>query len=258
MRHHGQLARVVQVEPARVRLARLLPGYRGPWPDLQVSEEDRSGRRGFFRMGAKKLRDNVIDAVKAFEHTTAAAADSVTRPRATPATPPQFWRDRVRSEATDVPRRVIRPPGALPEAAFLQTCEKCRKCLEACPHAVISLAGPQYGRVLEVTPMITLSAHACQMCPELPCSNACPIGALKPVPLVELRMGTARAKPSLCLNTIGQRCEACFEACPRVGAAAIVPGDDGVPVVSPESCTGCGQCVVACRAFPKALEVEPV
>ena len=34
---------------------------------------------------------------------------------------------------SQVPRTVLRPPGALSEAAFLDTCFRCGNCVEACP-----------------------------------------------------------------------------------------------------------------------------
>lgn len=148
----------------------------------------------------------------------------------------------------------LRPPGALPEAELVTVCERCHECQRACPHDVILPLGPAY-REAAGTPAILPRGRPCRICEGLPCAAACPSGALRPIPLEEVRLGTAQLDPARCLSVQGETCDDCVNACP-MGEIAI--GWDGDrPRILEDGCTGCGHCVHACRASPPALDVRP-
>ncbi len=78
------------------------------------------------------------------------------------------------------PRPVLRPPGALPEAEFLRTCYRCGSCMDACPsHAIKPVQGADED--LSGTPWLDIDLEACRDCPQIPCVQACPSGALVPM-----------------------------------------------------------------------------
>ncbi|MFQ5719400.1 MAG: 4Fe-4S dicluster domain-containing protein [Acidobacteriota bacterium] len=148
----------------------------------------------------------------------------------------------------------LRPPGALDEEAFVAACEHCGKCQTACPHDIILPLGPAYGQG-EGTPAVLPRGGPCRMCDDLPCALACPSGALRPIPLATVRMGTARLLPDRCWSVQGRPCDACIPECPPQAAAL---GWDGPrPEVIEENCTGCGLCVAICPAEPAALKIIP-
>ncbi len=149
----------------------------------------------------------------------------------------------------------VRPPGAVEQGRFSELCERCGACREACPHDVILPLGPAYGDA-EGTPAILPRGGGCQLCEDLPCARACPSGALRVIPLAEVRMGTARLDAELCWAAQGQPCDYCLGECP-LGEAALC-WQDGRPAVVEEACTGCGCCVAICTATPSALSVVPV
>jgi len=238
-----------------------------------------SGRRGFFRLGLKRMRERVVEAVHTVAEATAVEPE---RPEDIGAHQAHtglwheqdgrsFHRVRVRGTPAQQPpaRPIIRPPGALAEAKFLEACTRCGDCADACPEASIFKAGPQHGAHVEMTPMLDVESRACYLCTGVPCAAACPSGALQPIQAEDINIGTAVVFESLCLNAINQPCSVCVDACPLPQQALILPQDsegdperrkDGslpLPVVDADVCTGCGLCVLHCRAFPKALIVTP-
>ncbi|MFQ5461384.1 MAG: 4Fe-4S dicluster domain-containing protein [Phycisphaerae bacterium] len=150
----------------------------------------------------------------------------------------------------------LRPPGAIDEAAFLQTCRQGGACVQACPaNAIFSLA--EQSGVARGTPVIDPDAAACVVCTDLACTHACPSGALLPIDRPrDIRMGVAEVYAPLCLRQKNEACTICVEQCP-LGESAILFTDDGPPHVLAEGCVGCGVCQFYCPTSPKAITVRP-
>ena len=146
----------------------------------------------------------------------------------------------------------IRPPYALDEVEFLDTCTRCDKCVDACPHDVIFLLPTG-------TPALDLLNKGCRLCADWPCVAACEPGALKfpdtgefgerPLP----RLARVYINTSTCLPYYGPECGACAASCPVPGALI---WNGTRPGIDPAKCTGCGLCREACIVEPKAVEVR--
>lgn len=139
---------------------------------------------------------------------------------------------------------ILRPPGALPEEAFMAACIRCTRCADACSMQAIQYFGAEAG-ALQGTPYIEPIDAACNMC--LACGASCPTGALLPLARKEdIRIGTAVVDDRLCVSINGSGiCGACYTACPLRGKA-ITQGIRNAPEVHPEFCTGCGLCEAYC------------
>ncbi|MFQ5914345.1 MAG: 4Fe-4S dicluster domain-containing protein [Nitrospinota bacterium] len=152
---------------------------------------------------------------------------------------------------------LLRPPGAAPEAEFLELCCGIGACAEACPANAIQLVA-RPGDPARLTPVIVPSEAACIVCEELACTKACPSGALLPVAREEIRIGVARICADECLawTNTDPGCDYCVDRCP-LGSRAIAM--DRVeqrrrPVVK-EGCIGCGVCEYYCPTRPSAIRV---
>lgn len=161
-----------------------------------------------------------------------------------------------RTEERVVSRRYLRPPGAIPEVAFLAACTRCGECIDVCPvHAV--LKAPAAAGFAAGTPFLDPKIQACVVCDEIPCARSCPTGALV-VPAGgwrEIRLGELELDPERCITFHGSPCGVCARACP-VGEAALTLDTAGRPVVKPEGCVGCGVCVTACVTLPSSLRLH--
>lgn len=160
--------------------------------------------------------------------------------------------------AAPAERRLLRPPGALPEAAFLGLCLRCGQCVQACPREAIRLAGLEGGLGLG-TPYIVPRQKACDLCgADGPaCVAVCPTGALTLEPGAPVRMGVAEVDTDRCLAHLGDICRTCFVACPLQGSALYLEGALR-PAVDPAVCTGCGLCAEHCIVEPAAIVIRPV
>jgi ferredoxin-type protein NapG len=147
----------------------------------------------------------------------------------------------------------LRPPGARPEAEFLQACTKCGKCTDACGANAIFPLSEEFG-ALAGTPAIAARKFPCWLTPDVPCIAACPTGALLPTPRFEVRIGLAALDEARCLVYQGTPCDRCVSVCPAPGALVVV---DGRPKVVADDCTGCGVCEHVCPTDPASIHVRP-
>ncbi len=196
-------------------------------------------RRDFFRRGlAEALRDVARAARRAGEALEPVLSSGPPPPRGTPS-----------------PKRLLRPPGALDEEAFLARCTLCDDCLHACPRHAIRRAGPEYGARNEGTPTIVPFEQPCWLCPELPCIDACEPGALAPLARPDdARMGWIRILEERCFSVTMSYCDTCVDRCP-VDPKPIAVESGSLPTVDASRCAGCGVCVWLCPAT--AIELIP-
>lgn len=118
----------------------------------------------------------------------------------------------------------IRPPNALDEVAFLQKCNQCSDCIQACPHNAITLE--------QDYPVLTGQCDHCNAC-----TSACSTGALahsKLVAKVDFR----------CNPKVAYFCQSCAEVCP---AEAIEIERGAAAKVLSDRCSGCNECQSACE-----------
>lgn len=171
--------------------------------------------------------------------------------------------------------RPLRPPGAMPEPDFLDTCYRCGSCADHCPADAITLLDVKDER-LKGTPAIDPARRACVVCDDLTCMKVCPSGALKLVDRGRIRIGLAVWEAAICTRDVNvahssdrelpiapasESCTICVDVCPY-GADAIRIENGRVRVIDPridgKGCTGCGVCQEQCPTRPRrAIRVLP-
>lgn len=147
----------------------------------------------------------------------------------------------------------LRPPGALAESEFLNTCSRCGNCVRVCPaHAIQIDTTTRRG---DGFPFIDADAMSCVVCTGLQCMSVCPTGALVPTSINDIDMGTAVWHEQTCLRSRGENCTICVDVCP-LGMMAIELAGNEV-AVKPLGCIGCGLCQNKCPTEPKSITVIP-
>jgi polyferredoxin len=177
--------------------------------------------------------------------------------------------------------RVIRPPGAVDEKAFLETCIRCAECMKVCPnnalHPALFEAGPEGLWTPILIPRIGYCEHSCVLC-----GQVCPTGAIQKITEEQkmgigqkpVSMGTAFYDQGRCLPwAMAVPCIVCEEFCPTSPKAIwveevdipkrepIAPAGGGEPAmvtvhvqrphVDPSLCIGCGACEKVCPVQDK-------
>ncbi len=197
------------------------------------------GRRGFFRQILLRGIEQAQQVAQSVGDQTADMLETMAGPQ-------------------DGPKRYLRPPGALTEENFAQTCSQCGDCVTACPADAIKIEPNTAGGL----PHIIARTAPCVICDDLACMTACPTGALEPLPVRTLiEMGTAVMDFDRCLRSLtgdqieGEDCRICITQCP-IGETAIGM-DDQQRVQVREGCTGCGVCEHLCPTNPPSIVIEP-
>lgn len=151
-------------------------------------------------------------------------------------------------------RTVIRPPGARPEDSFLELCNRCGNCADACPAKAIQryqASDPD----MSGTPYIDPDLAPCILCEAQACMKACTSGALQVIPRERFHMGYARiVNVTSCLLWQSQPCGICIEKCPMGDKAIRLSTPQLVEIVT-AGCVGCGVCQHHCPGVPKTILV---
>ncbi len=172
--------------------------------------------------------------------------------------------------------KVIRPPGAVEERAFLERCIRCAECMKVCPNNALHPAFLEAGIEGIWTPILIARIGYCENSCVL-CGQVCPTGAIQKITEKEklgqgvppIKIGTAFYDHGRCLPWSMQTpCIVCEEFCPTSPKAIWVeevdaevrddkPGPNGEqpamkkvhlqrPHVDPNLCIGCGACEKVC------------
>jgi MauM/NapG family ferredoxin protein len=153
----------------------------------------------------------------------------------------------------------LRPPGALPEAEFVQRCIRCGNCMKVCPTNVLTPSPIGLGLDGAWSPILDLRRGYCEYECNL-CGRVCPTGAIRSLPLTKkkkTKIGLAVFDKKTCLPYAkAQNCIVCEEHCP-VPEKAIKLTKKNIkgkivkqPVMNDELCIGCGICELKCPTSP--------
>ena len=153
-------------------------------------------------------------------------------------------------ESVAAPQFIL-PPGAGDVARFATKCTACLLCVHNCPSKIIKPSPSGYGFVrIDLT-----NSHCGFDCNR--CSQICPTGAIRPVPLAEkqtLRIAQAAINYKNCkVFRDDEPCGKCAEVCPT---KAITLRKTGAPKMTKDLCIGCGACQAICPN--KTITVSPI
>ena len=163
---------------------------------------------------------------------------------------------RVRSDT------LIRPPGAIPEEEFLNTCIRCSECMKVCITNTLQPSLLDGGLEGLWTPKADLRLAACEQTCNL-CGKVCPTQAIRNLNLEEkkhAKIGTAVILKEKCLVWEQDKvCLICDEQCPY--NAIVFKTIEGFrrPFVIENKCNGCGFCEHKCPVEGEAaIVVKPL
>lgn len=137
---------------------------------------------------------------------------------------------------------LLRPPGGQDEADFIGKCIHCDRCWSICPLACIKRADFSDGVLNARTPTMDFHKGYCDFCNK--CIEVCPTGALSAFDPEKDYMGIAHIDTDTCLSYVRNACDKCFDVCRYEG---LIISQDNHPIIIPEKCNGCGECVYACN-----------
>ena len=182
----------------------------------------------------------------------------------------------MRTSAAFEPRpspKLIRPPGALAEAEFLERCVKCGACIKVCPTGGLQPALDEAGFEGLWSPVLVPRIGNCEQECVL-CSQVCPTGAIRKIDITEkigappeiepVRIGSARFDKGRCLPwAYDRQCIVCEEVCPtspkaiyfKLVTVILRDGSEETlkrPYIDLDLCTGCGTCESRCPVFDSA------
>ena len=132
----------------------------------------------------------------------------------------------------------LRPPWAIDEQLFTGICTSCGECIAQCPTHIIKPARANL-------PVVDFSAGECLFCEQ--CVDTCKPRALLKNDIKSPWTIKASIDNDICIAHKGVECRSCYDPC-EARAIMMPPrlGGISIPVISTNSCTGCGACFSVC------------
>jgi len=132
----------------------------------------------------------------------------------------------------------IRPPWALRENDFTNTCSRCGECVDKCPEKIIVKGDGGF-------PSINFDLGGCTFCQE--CVTACDEGALAINSADQSPWGLIADISAKCISLHGVTCRSCADSCEEEAISFRHQlGGISQPLIDTKSCTGCGSCIATC------------
>ena len=138
----------------------------------------------------------------------------------------------------------LRPPGAASEAQLLARCDRCQRCVQACPYNLVQPRPLSWDFPAVGTPELLFKDGYCDFC--MKCVDVCPTGALSWDAPTANNIGAAKVISDSCVAWDCGGCTVCADECPVEGALVI--DERGRPQVDEGLCNGCGLCEAMCPA----------
>jgi ferredoxin-type protein NapF len=150
-----------------------------------------------------------------------------------------------KSQGNALNLKALRPPGAVEEVDFVDTCSRCNACIAACDVNIIVSGDGGF-------PELSFTRDGCTGC--LACIEVCEPKALTrsdtlwPLGLLEI--------DHKCLAKNKITCQSCKDACDHAAIQFPMTTATPVPNLNPDQCTGCGECVSVCPV--NSISIKPV
>lgn len=138
----------------------------------------------------------------------------------------------------------LRPPGAESESHLLARCDRCQRCVQACPYNLVQPRPLTVDFTATGTPELIFRDGYCDFC--MKCVEVCPTGALSFDAPTADNIGVAKVIRDACVAWDWQGCTVCVDECPVEGA--IYLDEHGRPHIQDDLCDGCGLCEQVCPA----------
>lgn len=134
---------------------------------------------------------------------------------------------------------VARPPWAMPETVFIDTCERCDACITACPSDILRRGSGGY-------PELSFAEQGCDFCGD--CLTACDGRALSADVIDSSTAFSHQIRIAAhCLANQGVGCQVCGDFCDnRAIRFHLRPGAPPKAELDDALCSGCGQCIAPC------------
>ncbi|GHV86952.1 ferredoxin [Spirochaetia bacterium] len=156
----------------------------------------------------------------------------------------------------------ILPPGAKNLIHYTGRCIACHACVAACPANIITAKEDPH-------PHLDYNGEASAACQFncIECGRVCPTKAITRLSVEEKRR-TRIALSTLyfercVVKTRHESCGACAEVCPTGALTMVAYSEPGIPfltrpIYDERYCIGCGACLAACPAEPRAFTLAAV
>lgn len=208
-------------------------------PKSKTEKAENKSRRSFIGMSSSVAQTETLASIRKTYDEISATIKGKALPR------------------TDTP---IIPAGARDFETYINLCTACQLCVASCPERVLQ---PTFNIENLMVPEIKYGSSFCP--PDcVSCTTACSTGAIQYLTVEEkqhIRIGSAVWIRKNCLNmeshSNADPCRACETVCPK-GAITINDHNKNIvfPSINDGRCVGCGACVAACPATPRAIYVD--